>query len=153
MTKDLQELTNKIHTLVPETMELTRGCYVQTYGLNCEGNYWIVMHVDGNKYQCVKHLKDGETVEYKWIDRDMIKFILGHDITLEDVLRAIHQTRVNQIGMGDPYSYVVSVDGTLMEQGYHFTYEPSAIRWHLGKPLHLQSEETIEWLNGIIKVV
>ena len=70
-------------------MSLTAGCIVQPYGINCEANYFTIIHKPKNRedYRCVNTYEDKEV--YKWFDEDMIKFVLGHPATPLVLLKAL----------------------------------------------------------------
>lgn len=150
MTKELQELTNKIHTLVPETMELRFGCRVRQSKTGAEG-FLVGTPENENGFG---YWFNSENTIYPILEEHIT--ILGHDITLETVLRALELVDSDTV-----MHYGISSSGEIMRDYYSkvggrmWAYVvPERPTWHLGKPLHLQLEETITWLNNsIIQVV
>ena len=140
-----QELTNKIHTLVPETMELTDGCRVNIWWMDTPLDRPYDPDEEG-VIVSLREFRDNGSWNGKYrscIENNVCGHyeILGHDITLEDVLRAIGNTKNAQ----------TVLSSNLVTRIY--VLDCGGVDWHLGKPLHLQSEETITWLNKIIQVV
>lgn len=154
MTK-LEAVERKIRELVPRTMELSFGCECvggafnepliyhyygadqSEYGNGNDGHYLICLDRRGSVFT--------STVDFK---------IIGHPITLEDVLEAIGQS-------GD---YGISSDGDLLEhtgddRGWRTIAckkcnrfsewcectPQFSVKWHFGKPLSDQTE-LINWL-------
>lgn len=139
----LQELTNKIHTLVPETMELRFGCKVRQSKTEVEG---FLVGTPENK-NGFGYWFNSENTIYPILEEHIT--ILGHDITLEDVLRAIQKSPKSSKIVVDDYGVFWNI-ATLENST---TSVDTKFHWEMGEPLHFQSEETIEWLNSIIKVV
>ena len=135
----LEELKKKIIEVVPEIMELKTGCRVKLkikddWFKNPEQVFTIA------RKEVMFKPSTWSLVEVHQASFDETNFeILGRDITLEDVLRAIHKAGnsalINQVG-----DFCKS-----------YAYDNDSIcQWILGQPLHLQSEETINYLHSII---
>ena len=136
------KLEKAIRDACPETMELTFGCRVKwsrTGDLTIDIKY-IGQNDAGNPIVYIPFSQMVKVVKMKELQ------ILGHELTLAHVLRAI---KVAQ----DKYS--ISVD----ENGLFYTYNPDDGCWEeskgmvtfdLTKDLDGQSDETKKFLENII---
>ena len=144
----LQELTKKIQAHCPELVELSFGCVVKRtkYGkpsfghvISCGGSRTEIIRLgmiawEGNRVAKIEIVDAFE--------------ILGHPITLEHVLRAIAKSGRGDIKYRGVYN---SLNYTFMALGEGTIETGSNHHYDLNKPLHLQSEPLINWLNTIIK--
>jgi len=132
----LEKLTNKIHELVPETVELSFGCWIQ---LKSHEVLRVTAH-DYPEIVCVEGTKQA-------FRPDDLK-ILGHPITLEHVLKAMNSKFLLSLNMSYQSEKVLEltmptyINGELLRGS----------RWKLGKPLSKQSEQTINWFANILDV-
>ena len=141
MSKELQELTNKIKDIIPEIEELKFGCKVKlAYN---EYPSQIIQSCIG-KLNCLDYIVDSEDTwhEYKQHDIAELEEIIGRDINLEDVLKCLEDTVA--------YKVVCSVFKNYLLIGKPGCLNKDAIKWKLNQPLHEQSEETIKELNKLI---
>ena len=141
--KKQQELEAKIRSLLPELQELSFGCEVNFCSKKMIfvgekwGNYWAI----------------DEKGEQRELRKAALSKIIGHDITLEHVLKVLgvitgEYTAGNQslsfMWAGEPYGSCIEFDYWDRENG-----EVLAC-WQLCKPLSDQSQEVIEFLYPII---
>jgi len=128
----LQELTAAIQKAGPEIMELKFGCKVK---LLSEPEHFITITglEDDENCLCGAYSRTGMLEAIDDInDKDEYK-ILGRDINLEDVMMCFGESKLlNNDKVMD-----------LVLGGYNYS-------WTLGKPLHEQSEKTINLLHSII---
>lgn len=150
---NLELLTKRIHELVPSSMELTFGCEVmfnkhrtkviqEEYVEESNGcKSFILRYEENDKFE---EMRIGREYPPEEGDGDwMYDFeILGHPITLSDVLRAMEQILTdNGIYTKDAYEQVF----------LQVISDPG--RWDLTKNLSEQSQETIDFLWEIIKQI
>ena len=132
MTK-LKELKQKIIEAVPEIMELSS---FEIWVLKVATTF--ILKVDSGLARSKVTYADMKMLEDSLKKRKKV----GRPITLEDILRAIEcrpaQPRNILVSAGGFYE--VNDEGHLELVGY----------WHLSKPLSEQSEETINFLHGIL---
>lgn len=128
----LTKIESVIREVCPELQELTFGCVAHIRSGNCLNKYVI---------NCIHHDTDG-TKRYKVSCLDNKLFnpedfteIIGHPIHLEHILRAIRTT----ITMAH-----IDVLGRVFEHGKY------VCEFNLTLPLHLQSDEFINWLYGVL---
>jgi len=144
MTTTLKRVRAAVIKAVPEIVELKFGCelFIQNYMASVNlledrrGRCWIPENGEPNS----DFLALGGSLTY--FDEKHIKEIIGRDITLADVLRAI----------GDKYGYgryTVDETGNIweMEGWERWLPEEHLIEWNLALPLHLQSEEALTFLD------
>lgn len=153
---NLDQLTAKIQKLVPEIMELKKGCrvFVKNYIISIE----ILLDKTGwteiKSYNPLDYIGFSGSDDLVNFDEKHITKILGRDITLEDILKCL-----GKIKLGELKSFAYSVDVNCKELHINIEkadyYEASkydyVCSWQLGLPLHLQSQETIDWLNQVIE--
>lgn len=124
MTK-LQQIKNVIAEAVPEILELKFGCEI----LRTNYDYDTVFATgEDNELYTVDH-PEGYDGEYE---------ILGRPIQLADCLAAISERTTFD------YKHIVRADGLMFDE------EGNQATWNLLKPLDGQSEETINFLHGIL---
>ena len=142
MKTKLEQLRDIIIKAVPSILDLKFGC-----------------KVDYN--ECPELYKNGDPPD--WVEAEMICFnnefhqeiciiqdgtiynnvkledyrIIGRDITLEDVLIALHKNELSKRGMR---LYLPNIAYKVIDNG-----------WKLGKPLKEQSEETKNYLLEVLK--
>lgn len=132
-----QEKITKIEAVIrevcPELQELTFGCVAHIRSGNCLNKYVI---------NCIHHDTDG-TKRYKVSCLDNKLFnpedftdIIGHPIHHHHILRAISKTN---------YYYTIDVYGEIRDSSAN-----SCAIFDLTLPLHLQSDEFISWLYGVL---
>lgn len=120
----LESITKKLHALLPELLELSFGCEVSLYSGKHKLESVICEH---NKGEWAK-------VGSK---RDSFK-ILGHEITLEHVLKALSI-------IGHYYTLNPSDSKTCWIE-----VKSNADFWTIGLPLHKQSPELHEFLDSLL---
>lgn len=133
----LQELTKKIQSHCPELVELRFGCKLLRKSNDCP-EYIIAEKPseDSVELRCW----DGWQKK-QWVRENFE--ILGHPITLEHVLKAIAIQNSGEL------FDIQAFDGELIR--ITLPNWDTDSNWTLTKPLHLQSEPLINWLNTIIK--
>lgn len=161
---NLQKLTQAIQTICPELLELKFGCKIKIIeryndffeevikekyflftGIYKEEKSTII--VRGIGINNGKLLRD-EALYYLETKRKNPTIIpknfeiLGSDITLEHVLKAIG----NHERMGD---YDISSKEIVFDD-FETDYRTTLFSWKLGLPLHSQSQETIDALTNLI---
>ncbi len=140
MTSKLEQLTEAICEIIPEILELKFGCRV--YDPESVGEQEVITHVTEDMV-CVHyyHPYGKDWFDFKSYTKGFEKRnqIIGRDITLADVLLAIEKSN-QRYKCGHPIiGHVrIGVNGETCD-------------WNLEQnALHLQSEETIDFLNSII---
>lgn len=144
-----QELEAKIRSLLPELQGLSFGCRGRTE----KGEFAIyVSEVRDVEGWWVWHNKT-DALSLYGKRRFNSPEIIGHDITLEHVLKVLgvitgEYTAGNQslsfMWAGEPYGSCIEFDYWDRENGEVLAY------WQLGKTLSDQSQEVIEFLHPII---
>ena len=154
----LESLTKKIHKHCPELLELTIGCeigckgYVKDHfrlnvGMKCLiaiSNNFIFHYIpkDNKTGEFLREFRIG-TMDISVIKENPDSFeVLGHPIRLEHVLRAM-DSREYQM-------FRLTPKGMILDVGISSHDEPSVF-WDLTKPLSGQTEETLKFLDEIIK--
>lgn len=139
MQSTKEKVISIIHELVPETMALTFGCEVK----NIHSNRVLKVVENCNKMAdegCDITLFSNDSLYlYEASSKDGSLEILGHPITLADVLRAVH----------DKNSYPkisIHCDGNFTMSGIRTCYN-----WDLTKDLSGQSDEVFEFLLTILE--
>ena len=127
----LEEIETKIRKLCPELQELSFGCMVETRFFGTKR-----LHLSWEKQdKSFIKLEDGRVL-------DVIE-ILWHTITLATVLRAIKEANIGYV--------LVSYNGLFHKRIDSHQYI-ELCKWNLCKDnLNKQSEETIAFLNSVIK--
>lgn len=136
-TEKLQQLTEAIIELVPEIKDLKFGCKVMGIdGIEsiCLGMDMVQQHI----FFWNETLGICTNIKDEHIDK-----ITGRDITLADVLLAIN--RIPQMCL----KFDVWTDGTLLAEWDDRDVDDLP-KWDLTKPLHLQEQETINFLHDVI---
>ena len=135
----LESLTEKLHALLPELLELTRGCKFtykdepMVYIGRSRHGFVQAIHSDGFLWDTATQ-KDPEKLikEFK---------ILGHEITLEHVMKALgiigHYYTLNPHVVNDAQTCWIEV-------------KSNADFWIVGLPLHKQSPELHEFLDNLL---
>lgn len=153
----LQELTDKICEVIPEIKELKFGCKVKFTGNTDNITMSGVLHYahewKGRYGVCIPN--EANSFGYQEITKEQLVEIIGRDITLVDVLRVMD--------ICDPYKdseltqliYSTEKDKFNIYQEDGDYYENSRYKelgfWNLSQnALHLQPEETIDFLHSII---
>lgn len=148
MNKEIEELIKAIQEAVPDIMKLEMGCKVRI-----EGQMNIYLEED-----MFRNSETAEIDEYclspAGNDRDWYE-ILGRDITLEDCLIALNnnepiQWLVEQLSDSENSRVsLFSVFTTTINPKMSKYYE-GELEWNLGKSLHQQEQETIDFLYSLI---
>lgn len=141
----LETLKQLIVKEVPEIMELNFGCKVKNFLKGAA----IILKV--HTYEGESNCYDVAYYQLPELILERTPFnnweILGRDITLEDVLKAIeknHSSENEDVGHGVHSSGIFySIDEFGEATG-------TGEMWNLGIPLHLQSEETVKFLLTIL---
>jgi hypothetical protein len=138
--KELRELIFKCEEVKKDVLELKFGCWVKVKTLTPVG-----LIPNGLIINKVKYLEDKFEVQYYNAKRQKVVIdnleIIGRDITLEDVLRALYSSD----NCGDiiyEYDSIIEYVGEAREK---------SIKWQLGKPLQFQSPECINNLINLLK--
>lgn len=127
----LESVTKKIQEAVPEIMELKFGCEI-----NAKGEKLLIYNIGHSDiYVFAKH-SCGRDEKIKVSD---ITKIIGRPITLEDVLITFGNDKFTT-----DKAFYVDVFGEFIDYKTHLVVS----NWTLGKPLHLQPQPTIEWLDN-----
>lgn len=128
----IKEITEEVVKYVPDIMELKFGCRV-LYGKEPHEPQEVII---GSPYIIV----DKEVCNpWNLDDRGYLYNIIGRPATLEDILITAKKVINNEPeAFFTPYHIIVS-DVVIKS------------RWQLGKPLHEQSIETLQFIKGIIK--
>ena len=134
----MKTLEQKIRQLVPSLQELTMGCEAMQDGIKVVFNK-SYKYFDNNYYESKNDR--GNTVMAHFDE------ILGHPITLAEVLQAIALT------IGDEYAWEQAIDttGQFRTDWGDKRHEGSGIYWDLTLPLSGQSEEVVKFLNEVLK--
>lgn len=143
MTTTLERVRAKIVEVVPEILELKFGCKVKYRGI-VDTVVWVGDHI--------VHVKSGdnETGMPTW-DRHKLQEIIGRDIFLHDVLRALRgkpSAKVAGIGLdGSFFRYRKDgeVEWVIQEDGQE-------LYWNLPKSLDDQLPDVHEFLLKILEV-
>lgn len=141
MNKNLEKLTKIIQEAVPEILELKFGCKYRCL----PNSYEAIITGKTNQYHIeVEGLHSVENIST--IENKKLVKILGRDITLVDVLRAIEVKNVSAEKF-----WAIQTDGEMFSQDTSCG-EPNytEIKWDLSQPLHLQSQETVDFLLSIL---
>lgn len=154
--KNLQAVKDAIVKAVPEIVELKYGCNVVSvkgprWNSRASGILGMVFRVE--KAGAYVLWQDAQSISPALNERFRV---VGRPITLEDVLRAM-QALSNE---DDNRHWVVNRHGQFMRDAIHEsdpvlkTYPGVVVKetWHLGKPLHEQSSETIDFIAKILGV-
>lgn len=145
MTK-LEQVEAAVRKACPETMELRFGCYIETFKYSFNGTI--------EKVICV--IKDGEeVVECHLNGRDdkikvsQINKILGHELRLEHVLRALGNAWQEDfsVGINGDKLNMAFVDEDVQDCGVE--HKCIIVTYNLTKPLKDQSPELIDFLFNI----
>ena len=117
----------------PELLELTRGCEV----VNKVGDFNVVAHVDG---EGVVYTPKALDHDFHWDMIEGIAKILGRPPELRHLFRAIGKNE----RAGDGFR--------VMTWWGHFFFEGKRQKteYDLTKPLHEQSEQTLEFLASLL---
>ena len=129
MNKDHTATEERIRELVPRLKELTFGCQIQGIG----GDEYVINETQLDTYVCDNSFEflftDCSNV-YESKKKEDFK-IIGHPITLEDVLDAVHQC----------------------EKEHDFDWEDVIMeilnRWQFGKDFSQQTEEAKEFITAL----
>lgn len=140
MTK-LEAVERKIRELVPRTMKLSFGCeviwgswkYIIAGGLKEDSGRYTLMLTNGGG-----QIKDNGA----YIPMEYFNKIIGHPITLSDILEAMHAySKTNRSCW-----VAINLKGGFMDyEGGGYEPEENGIQWHFGKPFSSQTE-LINWL-------
>ena len=164
----LEELTAKIVRAVPEIMELKFGCLLKPKIGECT---FMFLAQTKDHIQVLNTWKmefehigtDGNPIQWCWkkkgANKDIITFderfeILGRPITWEDVMIALDKSE-------DGHNIGITAQGMLIivhtpTGDDYMQYEEigddnnSIVIWKPGVPLHLQTPETIAFLNDLL---
>jgi hypothetical protein len=120
---NLKELTKIIQEAVPEIVNIYTG----------------TCRVEQNKPTAYSK------VEPSCVQDDFGVTILGRDITLEDVLIAIKKTLQE-----DAWEYLMDPDGVFWRDWGEGRHECTCHEWKHNTPLHLQKQETIDFIHGLL---
>ena len=135
----IKQITDKVVENVPDIMELKFGCkiflsnkqwYIAGIGNNLNGRSFLLSKVNSN-------MEVISSINQDYLKQSKDK-IIGRDITLEDILIAYKKENGIQL---TPFGDKIEISVT----GIGHT------DWQLGKPLHEQTEECLEFICGIIK--
>ena len=147
--KDLNNLTNIIREIVPESMELKFGCRVEIP--KHEIKLGVVIHKD----KCLKTNKEFVNLVFpdKWnTDSFFVEelIILGNDITLDDILIALDRRKIEMpaktrehFGIASNTAFITSY----LRNGKYTNFNFRDWNWQFGKPLYEQSQTTISFLT------
>jgi len=148
---NLQRLEDCIKELVPEIMELKPGCKIRwcqligtVAGFDICRCKWVFYNESNNIVPFDETPETGE--------------ILGRPITLEDVLMVIQKKELNMEREFERVCLITcdeELDNGIIEIAqleWKGIKAGTEIKWQLGKPLSLQSEETITNLLKIFEV-
>lgn len=152
MTK-LKQVEAYIRKVCPETMKLGFGCniYKDDYWENTEDKrlYGVVVNRRGEGWdECVYALLDNSQRTYSAL-LHISDFsqkhsegwkILGHELRLEHVLRSLAYAGK---------SIFIDIAGSFYEEIELHEIRPFSVSYDPNKPLHLQSEELIDFLFNI----
>ena len=135
--KDYNKLVEAIQKAVPEIMELKFGCKVKhnndilrvTFSWEKQGKKLLDCITEDNMNTQLKNYEGN--IE-----------ILGRDINLDDVLKAIKMVNTDVLVITSNWDSGEDKVRILIDDG-----DNKACYWELGKPLHLQKPEVIEFLN------
>ena len=142
MDKEKQTI-KKIKQLVPEIIELKMGCKIKNVYIFNEVLKRYEEYPDGIVIKDLRNemlsleISAGNQLDYSIRVDDKFKFeILGHDITLEDILVAIHQ-------IGRTNAYCGECDCCI---------EDNLIlkKWQFNKPFQDQSQETKNYIGDLL---
>lgn len=155
----LSQLQGRIYELVPRLKELSFGCEVEMFEI--DGTDVSKTVEIGMGTVLGKSLRIGEyiilNIQKPFIDSHSGKFnndqieswregslrVIGHPITLEDVLEALNNT--------EHYCYGYHYDeGFIITDGGGEYYKDGDFYWESGKPLSDQSQETIAFLHSLL---
>ena len=129
-----QPLADKIMSLVPRLKELNNGCEIKLSFNNPDMRTVRVIDSDDVKVltrQVSPKLEHNDSQVYFRFRSDINKDqVIGHPITLEDVLGAS--------------------DGLGFSNGFIYNFENSNYKWQYGKHLQDQSDELGEFLSDIL---
>ena len=132
-----EKLHSRIVELVPEIVELKFGCGVEYKNYPARGEVIYVQQDEVYTNMDVTTPKKAHLFK-----------IIGRPITLEDVLMAIGEFSKNN-----------NIDvGKLLEVRSDMPYQAMALvaaiveKWHLGKPLEQQDEETLLFIGKILEI-
>ena len=139
------QLREEIIKANKDIVRLTIGCVVETERIDFCGKQlkqkWTLGHYDseGGCWRC----EDNEAIE----KQEIIK-IIGRPISLEDCLIAIDE----KIGHNTQYNGIRNDGHFLIDFGEKtaWTDDDKPIKWTMGKPLHQQKQETIDFLWDLI---
>lgn len=147
MNEKLTKIDSMIRELNPELQELTFGCVAHIRSGNCLNKYVI---------NCIHHDTDG-TKRYKVSCLDNKLFnpedfteIIGHPIHLENILRAIDKKCTFEDGFRWRKGLYINMDGGFAETSSGTDCNDYDAVFDLTLPLHLQSDEFISWLYGVL---
>lgn len=139
MTK-YQELESAIRKACGDTMKLEFGCSVR-YKNEPERSVWKVQHVDlRNGLICLV-----DCFITRSANKDEIE-ILGRELTLADVLRAIDEATSDDNNTW----YAVDSSGQFARQENNCESELTDIFWDLSKTYSQQTDATKDFLYSII---
>ena len=132
-----QKTIKKIQELVPDILELKKGCKIYIEGCDHEFEY-ICKDYNGSTNRYVLFTKDGG---YAIVPQPSYVTVIGRDITLEDVLVAMMKKNLFiEICNGDEDYIWFNGDG----EARHGTI------WQLNKPFHLQPQETKDFIGDLL---
>ena len=152
--KELRELIFKCEEVKKDVLELKFGCKCR----NIQYKYEFIITGRENPEEDWKieedrfiiyitkhpHHSDPTGVDsYETISNEKYTEIIGRDITLEDVLRALGKKYLTKIGI-DGIGIITFV-GTYQDK------ERIIVNYELGKPLQFQSPECIDSLINLLK--
>ena len=137
---NLEKATKRIQYLVPDIMELKRGCLViEDKDLSTVPLEIIAIR---NSEVMTLSTKNGYI---KSVPKDHFSNceILGRDISLEDILSAIDKggTQCKQTAVTEMGQFVAPYSNGAKQEG---------VIWKLNTPFHLQSEEVIDFVYKLI---
>lgn len=158
------ELVEVIVKAVPDIMEIKHGCLLKPKVGKCTfmvlaqtKDHVQVLNTFAMEYEHIG--PDGNPIQWVWKDKGANKAIvtfaerfeiLGRPITLEDVLRALKESKREWIYAIDCYGNLLEYNP---EEGWEVeVHEYNLFKWHLGKPLSEQSQETITFLHSLLKL-
>jgi len=137
----LEELKKKIVEAVPEIKALNPGVKVKFHILEDSFGDIIPINPGDSDYLWIR--EEGKP-ECFTISKSTIVEILGRDITLEDVLRALDKPEAN---------HAINCEGQFLNQETEIplTYAfGTGVYWRFGKSLSEQSDLTINFLHSIL---
>jgi len=153
MSKDLEQLTQKIIKAVPSIAELKDGCKIKAGNdvyIYIKNKYDIL--TDGYNEDNLSDIDEGCGCcsDHKTWNKKLKPFqgleILGRPILLEDVLIALDDNKILKISSNKKTVDILTRN--CFAGGF---IEHKEVSWLLNTPLHLQSEETISEINKLIK--